>query len=220
MKDFSMYDCALKAAGASFEDLGTVSHVSRRDFDERPTFGFRARVPCLEYISLLIENALLLRTHRAGRLYAGFEKLSRMEPVVELIRGYVETDYDYPSTMGALKADIEAASREILEGLEGGALATDAGERQADVLALFDRRDLRPDLVAEHVVPHRDDQRVAGVHARAAERRGAARVETVLRQVAAECGGAFAADIHQSFELRELILEEFSRLLGERRKAA
>jgi phosphoenolpyruvate synthase/pyruvate phosphate dikinase len=46
----------------------------------------------------------------------------RMEPVVELIRGYVETDYDYPSTMGALKADIEAASREILEGLEGEAL--------------------------------------------------------------------------------------------------
>jgi phosphohistidine swiveling domain-containing protein len=46
----------------------------------------------------------------------------RMEPVVELVRGYLETDYDYPSTMGALKADIETASREILEGLEGGAL--------------------------------------------------------------------------------------------------
>ena len=27
----------------------------------------------------------------------------RMEPVVELIRGYIETDYDYPSTMGALR---------------------------------------------------------------------------------------------------------------------
>jgi phosphohistidine swiveling domain-containing protein len=46
----------------------------------------------------------------------------RMEPVVELIRGYIETDYDYPSTMGALKADIEAASREILDGLDGDAL--------------------------------------------------------------------------------------------------
>ncbi len=44
------------------------------------------------------------------------------EPVVELIRGYLETDYDYPFTMGALKADIEAASREILEGLDGDAL--------------------------------------------------------------------------------------------------
>ena len=78
-----MYDCALKAAGASVEDLGTIPHVSRRDFDDRPTFRFRARVPSLEYISLLIENALLLRTHRAGRLYAGFEKLSRMEGVVD-----------------------------------------------------------------------------------------------------------------------------------------
>ena len=35
-----------------------------------------------------------------------FEK---MEPVVELIRGYIQTDYDYPSTMGALRDDIDAA---------------------------------------------------------------------------------------------------------------
>ncbi len=48
-----------------------------------------------------------------------FEK---MEPVVELIRGYIQTDYDYPSTMGALRDDIEAASREILDGLHGEAL--------------------------------------------------------------------------------------------------
>src|SRR5688500_10041828 len=48
-----------------------------------------------------------------------FEK---MEPVIELIRGYVETGYDYPSTMGALRDDIAAASREILEGLEGDGL--------------------------------------------------------------------------------------------------
>jgi pyruvate,water dikinase len=48
-----------------------------------------------------------------------FEK---MEPVVELIRGYIETDYDYPSTMGALRDDIVSASREILEGLNGDAL--------------------------------------------------------------------------------------------------
>ncbi|HEY5488334.1 MAG TPA: PEP-utilizing enzyme, partial [Candidatus Limnocylindrales bacterium] len=48
-----------------------------------------------------------------------FEK---MEPVVELIRGYIQTDYDYPSTMGALRDDIEAASREILDGLHGAAL--------------------------------------------------------------------------------------------------
>jgi phosphohistidine swiveling domain-containing protein len=46
----------------------------------------------------------------------------QMEPVLELVRGYIETDYDYPKTVGALAADIEAAAREILEGLEGEAL--------------------------------------------------------------------------------------------------
>jgi pyruvate,water dikinase len=46
----------------------------------------------------------------------------RTEPVIELVRGYLETDYDYPATMGALKADIEAASRELLDGLTGEAL--------------------------------------------------------------------------------------------------
>jgi len=46
----------------------------------------------------------------------------QMEPVIELVRGYIETDYDYPSTSGALAADIAAAASEILEGLEGEAL--------------------------------------------------------------------------------------------------
>ncbi|MCA1614817.1 MAG: hypothetical protein LC795_13965 [Acidobacteria bacterium] len=40
-------------------------------------------MPSLEYLCLLIENAVLLRTHRGGRLYAGFERLSRMEGVVD-----------------------------------------------------------------------------------------------------------------------------------------
>ena len=78
-----MFDQAVTFAGEMVEDFGTVAHVSRRDFDERATFRFRAQAPALEYLSLLIENAVLLRTHRGGRLYAGFEKLSRMEPVVD-----------------------------------------------------------------------------------------------------------------------------------------
>ncbi|MFH0751892.1 MAG: PEP-utilizing enzyme [Chloroflexota bacterium] len=45
-----------------------------------------------------------------------------MEPVIELVRGYIETNYDYPKTISALAADIAAAAREILEGLEGEAL--------------------------------------------------------------------------------------------------
>jgi pyruvate,water dikinase len=45
-----------------------------------------------------------------------------MEPVIELVRGYIETNYDYPKTIGVLGADIAAAAKEILEGLEGEAL--------------------------------------------------------------------------------------------------
>jgi DICT domain-containing protein len=79
-----MFEFALKAAKDSqLEDLGQLAIVSRKNFDERPTFRFRAQVPCLEYVSLLIENALLLRTNREGRVYAGFEKLSRMEYVAD-----------------------------------------------------------------------------------------------------------------------------------------
>ena len=46
----------------------------------------------------------------------------QMEPVLELVRGYVETDYDYPSAIEAMRLDIAAASREILDGLTGDAL--------------------------------------------------------------------------------------------------
>ena len=45
-----------------------------------------------------------------------------VEPVIELVRGYVQTDYDYPSAIEAMRGDIEAASREILDGLSGEAL--------------------------------------------------------------------------------------------------
>lgn len=84
LTEFSLFERALEAARAGeAEDLGLVSLVSRRDYDERPTFTFRAPAPCLEYLSLLIETALLLRTKRTGRIYAGFERLSRMEPVAD-----------------------------------------------------------------------------------------------------------------------------------------
>ncbi len=84
MKKFSMFEYALKIADASpCEDMGHFPNISRRDFDERTTFKFKSHVPCLEYVSLLIENAILLRTNRAGRVYAAFQKLSRMEPIVD-----------------------------------------------------------------------------------------------------------------------------------------
>jgi len=82
VREVSLFEAALKIASvAQVDDLGRLSNISRRDFEERPSFLFRAKVPCLEYISLMIENALLLKTSRKGTVYAGFEKLSRMEPV-------------------------------------------------------------------------------------------------------------------------------------------
>ena len=85
VKEVSLFEKALKIAGTTeVEDLGRVSNISRRDFEERQSFLFRAKVPCLEYVSLMIENALLLKANRKGRVFAGFEKLSRMETVAGL----------------------------------------------------------------------------------------------------------------------------------------
>src|SRR5437763_4399993 len=40
-------------------------------------------------------------------------------PIIEAIRGYVATDYDYPSNLQAVRDDLEAAKREVMEGVEG-----------------------------------------------------------------------------------------------------
>ncbi len=42
-----------------------------------------------------------------------------MEPVLDLIRGYVETDYDFPAAIESMRRDIAAASDQILAGLSG-----------------------------------------------------------------------------------------------------
>lgn len=83
MKDFSLFRHALKIAPKPREDLGTVSSLCRRDFDEHDNFLIRAQLPCLEYACLMIENALLMRANRSGRIYAGFERLSFMQPIVD-----------------------------------------------------------------------------------------------------------------------------------------
>ncbi len=46
----------------------------------------------------------------------------QMEPALELVRGYLTTDYDFPTAIETMRADIAAASEEILDGLEGEAL--------------------------------------------------------------------------------------------------
>ncbi len=43
------------------------------------------------------------------------------EPILTLIRGYLESDYDYPAAIDTMRKDIEAASNELLSGLEGNA---------------------------------------------------------------------------------------------------
>jgi len=40
-------------------------------------------------------------------------------PILEQIRGYLETDYDYSSALETVRADLAKASAELLEGLEG-----------------------------------------------------------------------------------------------------
>jgi len=45
-----------------------------------------------------------------------------MTPIIQLIRDQYADDYDYSKAIGDLKADIDAAAVEILEGLEGEAL--------------------------------------------------------------------------------------------------
>ncbi len=42
--------------------------------------------------------------------------------MIEAVRGYLATDYDYPSNIEAVRKDLEAAKREALEGAEGGEL--------------------------------------------------------------------------------------------------
>jgi phosphohistidine swiveling domain-containing protein len=49
-------------------------------------------------------------------------RYEKAEPVVEVIKGYIETDYDYPSRVASLAEDIEKAAAELLDGLEGEAL--------------------------------------------------------------------------------------------------
>jgi len=46
-------------------------------------------------------------------------RFEQPEPILEVIKGYIETDYDYPSRVEELRRDIEEASRQLLEGLEG-----------------------------------------------------------------------------------------------------
>lgn len=84
MKNFSLFAQAQKLTKSpKAVELGRISTISRKNFDEGETLSFSCGAPGVEYACLLIENAVLLRTNRTGRIYAGFEKLSHMEPIIE-----------------------------------------------------------------------------------------------------------------------------------------
>lgn len=84
MKDFSIFEYGLKLSPTeATQNLGQVASISRRDFDERETFICRTTIASVEYVCLMIENAILLRTNRSGRVYAGFERLSAFQPIID-----------------------------------------------------------------------------------------------------------------------------------------
>ncbi len=84
MKNFSIFEQALKFSGVEHvENLGEIASLARRDFIERESFICHTTTASVEYGCLMIENAILLRTNRAGRVYAGVEKLSALQPIID-----------------------------------------------------------------------------------------------------------------------------------------
>jgi phosphohistidine swiveling domain-containing protein len=62
-------------------------------------------------------------------------------PIIEAIRGYVATDYDYPSNLRGVHDDLEEAKRAVMEGVEG-----DARDKLAAALQLsLNMNPLTPD---------------------------------------------------------------------------
>jgi len=84
VKNFSIFEQALKFSGLEqTENLGEITSLARRDFAERESFICHTTTASVEYACLLIENAVLLRTNRAGRVYAGFERFSSLQPIID-----------------------------------------------------------------------------------------------------------------------------------------
>lgn len=84
MQNFSIFERALKLSDVhGVENIGEVASLARRDFLERESFICRTTTASVEYGCLMIENAILLRTNRSGRVYAGVEKFSALQPIID-----------------------------------------------------------------------------------------------------------------------------------------
>jgi DICT domain-containing protein len=84
VKNFSIFEQALKFSGGDqLENLGEIASLARRDFLKRESFLCHTTTASVEYGCLMIENAVLLRTNRAGRVYAGVERFSAVQPIID-----------------------------------------------------------------------------------------------------------------------------------------
>lgn len=84
MKNFSIFEKALKFSGPhAIENLGETASIGRNDFIGRESFLCHTTTASVEYACLMIENQILLRTNRSGRVYAGVEKLSALQPIID-----------------------------------------------------------------------------------------------------------------------------------------
>jgi DICT domain-containing protein len=84
VRNFSIFEQALRFSGAQHvENIGEITSLSRRDFLERESFICHTTTASVEYASLMIENAIVLRTNRSGRVYAGVEKFSALQPIID-----------------------------------------------------------------------------------------------------------------------------------------
>lgn len=84
MKNFSIFEQALKYTGVeNIENIGEIASLARRDFTEHESFICHTTTASVEYGCLMIENAILLRTNRSGRVYAGVEKFSALQPIID-----------------------------------------------------------------------------------------------------------------------------------------
>src|SRR5829696_6259202 len=84
VKNFSIFEQALKLSSVrDVENIGEVASLARRDFLERESFICHTTTASVEYGCLMIENAILLRTNRSGRVYAGVEKFSALQPIID-----------------------------------------------------------------------------------------------------------------------------------------
>jgi DICT domain-containing protein len=84
VKNFSIFEEALKFSGSKdVENLGEIASLGRQDFVGRESFICHTTTATVEYACLMIENAILLRTNRSGRVYAGVEQMSALQPIID-----------------------------------------------------------------------------------------------------------------------------------------